>query len=94
MWGGGGQRLPIRMGTESDSYPLSQPPLQLEHGHVWPMHGQSEAPVSNSVLGPGDATVKGMEALSLSLVAAGSGGCKVEFPAQNWHTFWQREQLQ
>lgn len=66
MWDGSGQRLPIPMETESDSSLLSQPPLQLEHGHVWPSVGQSVAPVSNSILGPGEAIGKRMEAFSTS----------------------------
>lgn len=50
MWDGSGQRLLIPMETESDSCLVSQPPLQLEHGHVWPRPGQSVAPMSNSIL--------------------------------------------
>lgn len=82
--------MPVQM--ESEDFLFSQPPLQLEHGHVWPRNGQSVAPVSNSVLGLGEATGKGMKALSL--VTVGSGGCKVKFLAQSWHTFWQWKQLQ
>lgn len=66
MWDGSGQTLPTPMGTESNSSLFSQPPLQREHGHVWPRLGQSVAPVSNSTLGPGEATGKRMEAFSTS----------------------------